>query len=414
MINFLPFKALSPLQDKAKDVAALPYDVFNQIEAKIEVNEKPYSFLRIDRAETNFDDNTYIYSEQVYKKASSLLNEWIDKGILIQDDTESFYLYELKSTHHQQTGIVGLTAVNDMMNGSIKDHELTRKDKQIDRINHIDYCNAHTGPILMFYKDKLNFGLIIESIKDNYIPIIDIVSDDAIRHRVFRISNISDQNTIKHHFNTLNALYIADGHHRAAAAKAIALKRDNQDVTDLSKSSNLFLSVVFPETQLKILDYNRVIKDLNHHEHSEFLSLIERNFEIINTSSSAITPLHKGFFSMYLLDTWYLLRYKNREQLLDSPIDLLDVSILQNTILNPILGITDPITDSRIDFVGGIKGLDALQTRVQTDCKVAFALVPTSIDELIQISDLGHLMPPKSTWFEPKLRSGLFIHLIDD
>lgn len=414
MINFFPFKAISPIQDKAKVVAALPYDVFNQEEARIEVNHKPYSFLRIDRAETNFDDNTYIYSEQVYLKASSLLNEWIDKKILVQDDTESFYLYELKSANHKQTGIVGLTAVNDMLNGSIKDHELTRKDKQIDRINHIDYCDAHTGPILMFYKDKLNFSFIIESIKEKYIPIIDIVSDDSIRHRVFRISNTSDQNTIKHHFNTLNALYIADGHHRAAAAKAIALKRNNQDATDLSKSSNLFLSVVFPETQLKILDYNRVIKDLNHHDPKEFLAQVENCFEIINTSSQPISPIDKGSFSMYLQDTWYLIRFKNREQLLDSPIDLLDVSILQNNILNPILGIIDPITDSRIDFVGGVKGLDALKSRVQLDCKVAFALVPTSIDELIKISDLGHLMPPKSTWFEPKLRSGLFIHLIKD
>jgi len=414
MINFLPFKSLIPSQDKAKEVAALPYDVFNQIEAKLEVNDKPYSFLRIDRAETNFDDNTHIYSEQVYKKASSLLNEWIEKEILIQDDEESFYLYELKSANHQQTGIVGLTAVNDMLNGSIKDHELTRKDKQIDRINHIDYCHAHTGPILMFYKDELNFGLIIESIKEKYLPIIDVVSDDAIRHRVFRIANLSEQNIIKHHFNTLNALYIADGHHRAAAAKAIALKRNNQVVTDLSKSSNLFLSVVFPETQLTILDYNRVIKDLNHYEPEDFLSEVEKSFEIISTSSQSISPIHKGSFSMLLLDTWYLLKYKNRDLLLGSPIDLLDVSILQNTILNPILGIIDPITDSRIDFVGGVKGLDALQTRVQNDCKVAFALVPTSIDELIQISDLGHLMPPKSTWFEPKLRSGLFIHLIED
>lgn len=413
MINFLPFKSISPLQDKAKEVAALPYDVFNQEEARIEVNHKPYSFLRIDRAETNFDDNTYIYSEQVYKKASSLLNEWIDKKVLIQDDIESFYLYELNSANHQQTGIVGLTAVSDMLNGSIKDHELTRKDKQIDRINHIDYCNAHTGPILMFYKDKLNFGSIIESIKEKYTPIIDIVSDDSIRHRVFKISNISDQNTINHHFNTLNALYIADGHHRAAAAKAIALKRNNQDVSDLSKSSNLFLSVVFPESQLKILDYNRVIKDLNHYTPNEFLSQVEKSFEI-DSSSLPVSPALKGSFSMYLIDTWYLLKYKKRDELLDSPIELLDVSILQNTILNPILGIIDPITDYRIDFVGGIKGLDALQDRVQTDCKVAFALVPTSIDELIQISDLGHLMPPKSTWFEPKLRSGLFIHRIDD
>jgi uncharacterized protein (DUF1015 family) len=349
MINFKPFKAVIPNHDKAKDVAALPYDVFNREEAKIEVNHKPYSFLRIDRAETNFTEDIDIYTEKVYQKASSLLNDWTDQKILIQDGLESFYLYELSTPDHKQTGIVGLTTVNDLINGSIKDHELTRRDKQIDRINHIDYCNAHTGPILMFYKDKLNFSSIIESIKDKSDPIIDFVSDDSIRHRVFKVMGKSDQNVIIHHFNTLNSLYIADGHHRAAAAKAIALKRNYQDVTDLSKSSNLFLSVVFPETQLKILDYNRVIKDLNQYNTTEFINEVEKSFEIIRSSSDVITPEQKGYFSMYLADTWFLLKYKFRDQLLDSPIDLLDVSILQNYLFNPILGIKDPIVDSRID-----------------------------------------------------------------
>lgn len=413
MITFKPFKAVMPTQVNAKDVAALPYDVFNRMEAKLEVEHNPISFLRIDRAETNFDDNIDMYSEEVYSKASSLLYEWINTNVLKQDETESFYLYELSTLHHKQTGVVGLTAVEDLLNDSIKDHELTRRDKQIDRINHIDYCNAHTGPILMFYQDKQNFAIKIDQLKEKYVPIIDFVSDDTIRHRIFSINTFDDQELIKLQFQQTNTLYIADGHHRAAAAKAIALKRNNQDISDKTKSSNLFLSVVFPDSQLKILDYNRVVKDLNNYEISSFLNLIQNDFEIIETSGTPIRPLLKGQFSMYLNQKWYSIKYK-RSEMLQSAIDLLDVSILQNSILYPTLGILDPITDTRIDFVGGIKGLYELEKRVNSDCKVAFALVATSIEELIHISDLGYLMPPKSTWFEPKLRSGLFIHLIDD
>lgn len=413
MITFKPFKAVSPSQFNANDVAALPYDVFNRKEAKLEVKHKPISFLRIDRAETNFDDNFDMYSEEVYLKASSLLKEWIDTNVLKQDESESFYLYELSTLYHKQTGIVGLTTVEDLINGSIKDHELTRRDKQIDRINHIDYCNAHTGPILMFYHDKLSFASKIDQLKERYTPIIDFESDDTIRHRIFKINTFDDQELIKLLFQQTSTLYIADGHHRAAAAKAIALRRNNQDVSDITKSSNLFLSVVFPDSQLKIMDYNRVVKDLNNYKLDTFLNLIQNDFEIIETSDSPLHPLLKGQFSMYLNQRWYLIKYKMNESL-QSPIDLLDVSILQNSILYPILGILDPITDTRIDFVGGIKGLYELEKRVNSDCKVAFALVATSIEELMHISDLGHLMPPKSTWFEPKLRSGLFIHLIDD
>lgn len=413
MITFKPFKAVMPTQVNAKDVAALPYDVFNRMEAKLEVEHNPISFLRIDRAETNFDDNIDMYSEEVYSKASSLLYEWINTNVLKQDETESFYLYELSTLHHKQTGVVGLTAVEDLLNDSIKDHELTRRDKQIDRINHIDYCNAHTGPILMFYQDRQNFAIKIDQLKEKYVPIIDFVSDDTIRHRIFSINTFDDQELIKLQFQQTNTLYIADGHHRAAAAKAIALKRNNQDISDKTKSSNLFLSVVFPDSQLKILDYNRVVKDLNNYEISSFLNLIQNDFEIIETSGTPIRPLLKGQFSMYLNQKWYSIKYK-RSEMLQSAIDLLDVSILQNSILYPTLGILDPITDTRIDFVGGIKGLYELEKRVNSDCKVAFALVATSIEELIHISDLGYLMPPKSTWFEPKLRSGLFIHLIDD
>lgn len=411
MITFKPFRAVHPKPELAKDVAALPYDVFNREEARIEVEHKPYSFLRIDRAETNFVENVDIYSEQVYQKASSLLSEWIENEILLHDNEISFYLYELSTLTHSQTGFVGLTAVKDLINGSIKDHEKTRTDKLTDRINHINVCEAHTGPILMFYQDNYELNKTMDLIKQNSNPIIDFFSDDAIQHRVYRVI---DQTTIIHitnEFKNINSLYIADGHHRASAAKTIALSR-NHDINDLDQPENLFLSVIFPASQLRIMDYNRVIKDLNGLSNNEFIRLIKLDFDILKTSVDSIRPNVKGQFTMYFNHLWYLLNYKNRVLLLDSPIDLLDVSILQNKILEPILGILNPTTDSRIDFIGGIKGLSALEKRANIDCVVAFALVPTSIEELILISDSGKLMPPKSTWFEPKLRSGIFIHMM--
>lgn len=411
MITFRPFRAVHPKPELAKDVAALPYDVFNREEASIEVEHKPYSFLRIDRAETNFVENVDIYSEQVYQKTSSLLSDWLDNEILLHDKEISFYLYELSTSTHSQTGFVGLTAVKDLINGSIKDHEKTRTDKLADRINHINVCEAHTGPILMFYQDNHELNKTMNSIKQNSNPIIDFISDDAIQHRVYRVIDQTTNVHISNEFKNINSLYIADGHHRASAAKTIALTRKN-DINDFDQPENLFLSVIFPASQLRIMDYNRVIKDLNGLSNNEFIRLLKLDFDILRTSVDSIRPEVKGQFTMYFNHLWYLLSYKNKDIRLDSPIDLLDVSILQNKILEPILGIQNPTTDSRIDFVGGIKGLSALEKRVNIDCVVAFALVPTSIEELILISDSGKLMPPKSTWFEPKLRSGLFIHMI--
>ncbi len=411
MITFKPFKSYYPDPKIADKVAALPYDVYNRSEAKIEVKDKPYSFLRIDRAETNFDESIDLYSENVYQKASSLLHDWINEGIFLHDNSDSFYLYELSTNNHSQTGVVGLTSVVDLINGTIKDHEKTRIDKQQDRIKHIEVCSAHTGPILMFHNNINHFDSIIESIKNTLNPIIDFMSDDSIQHKVFRIDNQKNIEMIKEYFNELDCLYIADGHHRAAAAKQVAINR-NSDVSNTEISSNLFLSVVFPKTQMCILDYNRVIKDLNGYTYDEFINEVLKDYSIIKESYNPIIPLEKGQFSMFIDSKWILIEYKHRH-IIESPIDLLDVSILQDTILNPLLGIKNPSTDTRIDFVGGIRGLKELERRVLTDCKVAFALVPTSIDELIHISNLGQLMPPKSTWFEPKLRSGLFIHLID-
>lgn len=411
MITFKPFKAVLPQPKHAKSVAALPYDVFNRAEALIEVTDKPYSFLRIDRAETNFDYPIDLYSDEVYQKASRLLYQWIQEEILIQDSYDSYYLYELSSENHSQTGVVGLTSVIDCVNGLIKDHEKTRTDKQLDRVKHIDHCNAHTGPILMFHTNENHFDKQIDQIKTRIKPFIDFISDDSIQHRIFRINHEDDIELIRNHFSSIQNLYIADGHHRAAAAKQVAINR-NQDISDLSLSSNLFLSVVFPSNQMKILDYNRVIKDLNGYTPIEFTEYLKKDFIILDHSDTPIHPQKKGQFSLYIDTKWILLEHKYKD-LINSPIDKLDVSILQNTVLDPLLNIKNPSTDTRIDFVGGIRGLNELERRVNTDCKLAFALVPTSIDELIEISNLSQLMPPKSTWFEPKLRSGLFIHLID-
>lgn len=411
MITFKPFKAILPQPKLAKNVAALPYDVFNRAEALIEVNDKPYSFLRIDRAETNFDYAIDLYSDEVYHRASTLLHQWINEDILIQDSVESYYLYELSSENHSQTGIVGLTSVIDCVNGLIKDHEKTRTDKQLDRVKHIDFCNAHTGPILMFHTNENHFDKQIDQLKSRIKPFIDFKSDDSIQHRVYKAHQTEDILLIQAYFNQINNLYIADGHHRAAAAKQVAINR-NQDISDITLSSNLFLSVVFPYNQMKILDYNRVIKDLNGYTPLEFIEILKENFKILKQSNSPIYPNKKGQFSMFIDSKWFLIEYKHLDQLF-SPIEKLDVSILQNTILEPLLNIKNPSTDTRIDFVGGIRGLNELERRVNTDCMLAFALVPTSIKELIEISNLSQLMPPKSTWFEPKLRSGLFIHLID-
>lgn len=412
MIIFKPFKALRPNTKKANEVGALPYDVYSSSEAKKEVTNKPYSFLRIDRGEINFDAPIDMYSPLVYQQAKSLLSEWIDEGILIQEESEAFYLYELSSNNHVQTGIVGLTAVSDLIQGAIKDHEKTRADKLLDRTNHINTINAHTGPILMFYKENKGFDRVIDIVKRSLDPLFDFTSDDAITHRVFRIDNQEHNQFLSDYFKSIESLYIADGHHRAGAAKAVALAR-NRDVSDTTIDSNLFLSVVFPYTQLNILDYNRVIKDLHGLTTTQFLAAINEDFEILSQSNEGIHPKNKGEFSMYVDNTWYLLSFKHRNKLLDSPIDVLDVSILQDYILKPILGIDDPMNNTRIDFVGGIHGLSGLKKRVEQDCKVAFACVPTSMDELITISDQHKLMPPKSTWFEPKLLSGLLIHPIE-
>jgi len=405
-----PFKCTRPNIAHASIVAALPYDVYSRQEAYEIVKENPLSFLAIDRAETNFDPSVDIYSDMVYEKAASLLETNISNQIFVEDEVECMYLYELIMDGRSQTGIVACSSVDDYINGIIKKHENTRTDKELDRTKHVDYCNAHTGPIFLAYRTNEVLKKIIEKKKAD-APLYDFVSSDGIAHKVYQISEPELINQIQNAFAEIPYTYIADGHHRAASAVNVAKKRreDNPNYTG-EEEFNFFLSVAFSEDELYIMDYNRVVKDLNGFTTDEFLEEMKKKFQVAPIEG-AERPKEKGSFTMLLDKQWYLCKI-GKEMIPSDPVESLDVSILQKQLLTPILGIGDPKTDKRIDFVGGIRGLEELEKRCDTDCKVAFAMYPTSIQELFHVADNDLLMPPKSTWFEPKLRSGLFVHKI--
>ncbi|MEG0813752.1 MAG: DUF1015 family protein [Clostridium sp.] len=407
-----PFCCIRPSADAAFHVAALPYDVYSRKEAKAETEREPLSFLKIDRAETQFPDEIDTYDACVYKKAGETLNAMIQDGTLITEQTPCYYLYELTMGTHVQTGIVACSSVDDYLNGVIKKHENTREDKEQDRICHVDVTNAHTGPIFLAYRFREELGELVKEVKKEE-PIYDFVSPDGIGHRVFRISEGERLTRITEALKETACTYIADGHHRAASAVKVALKRrEAQPDYTGDEEFNYFLSVLFPDTELQILPYNRVVKDLNGLSETEFLKAIERNFEVKiegQAKTDGYMPGKKGTFGMFLGGIWYELSAKPAI-CSDDPVNGLDVSILQDYLLEPILGIMDPRTDQRIAFIGGIRGLNELERRVSEDMAVAFSMYPTSMDELLRVADAGLLMPPKSTWFEPKLRSGIFIH----
>lgn len=408
-----PFKGVRPRVDLANEIAALPYDVYNTKEAKELIKNKPLSFLRIDRAETFFPDDTDPYSNEVYEKAKDTLNNMIEQKQFIQDSKNCMYIYKLTMNGNSQIGLVASASIDDYLNNVIKKHELTRADKEADRINHVDYCNANTGPIFLTYKAKTSIDSIINKWIKERTPEYEFISEDMVEHIVWVIDDLGIIEKLQNEFKNIESLYIADGHHRAASAVKVGLKRreENPDYSG-EEEFNKFLSVIFPDNQLKIMDYNRVVKDLNGLTKEAFLKEIEKKFKILETSKEQIKPKEKGTFSMYIEDRWYLLQAIKGTFDENDPVLSLDVSILQLNLLAPILGIKDPRIDNRIDFIGGIRGLDELEKRVNEDMVVAFALYPTSITELMNIADAGELMPPKSTWFEPKLRSGLFIHLL--
>ena len=412
MADIRPFMAIRPKKDIANRVAALPYDVYNRAEAKEAALKDPLSFLNIDRAESQFPDEVDTYDERVYEMANSLFHERIDDGTFIKDEKPCFYIYELTMNGRSQVGVVGCASIDDYINGVIKKHENTRADKELDRIHHVDSLSAQTGPIFLAYRQNQDIRNILNGVMEN-APLYDFTSDDGISHRCWIIDRDEDINGLRLAFENAGSIYIADGHHRCASAVKVGLKRRDEH-PDAPKDAefNYFLSVLFDEQELKIMDYNRVLKDLNGYTSESVMEQLGKLGNLTKKGNAPYSPKEKGEVGIYIDDKWYSLTFK-KELITGDPVKDLDVSILQNNVLEPIFGINDPKTDKRIDFVGGIRGLSELERRCHEDCVIAFSMYPTSIKELFDVADADLLMPPKSTWFEPKLRSGLFIHEIE-
>lgn len=406
-----PFRSIKPTKELASKVAALPYDVYNRKEACEVVKDNEYSFLRIDRAETQFDESVDTYDNRVYAKAKELLEDMKTKGIYKKEDKPCYYVYELTMDGRVQTGIVACVSIDDYMNNIIKKHENTRTDKELDRIRHVDTCSAQTGPIFLAYRENNKINEVIARAKISE-PIFSFIAEDGIGHVGYIIEDLDDITIIQNQFAGINEIYIADGHHRAASAVKVGCKRREENPNYTGKEEfNFFLSVLFQEQELMIMPYNRVSQDLNGLTQEEFIREVSRSFEVKKVGKIAFEPDKKGKIAMYLDGIWYELNAK-QEISNEDAVKGLDVSLLQDRLLNSVLGIKNPKTDNRIDFIGGIRGLQELERRCAKDMKVAFAMYPTSIQELFAVSDAKKLMPPKSTWFEPKLRSGLFIHEI--
>lgn len=412
MAEIRPFRCIRPSKEAASAVAALPYDVYDRKEAKEIVKKNPLSFLAVDRAETQFEDGKNPYAPEVYEQAARTLKRWQQEGILTEDESPFYYLYELVMEGRAQTGIVACASVDDYSSGVIARHENTREEKEQDRIRHVDVTNAHTGPIFLAYRSQEELNSLV-ALEKKKMPLYDFISEDGICHRVWKIEDPQKAEEIHRIFSGIPRVYIADGHHRAASAvKVAAMRREANPSWTGNEEFNYFLSVLFPDDQLMIMPYNRVVQDLNGLTREAFLKKTERYFVVTERGRKAFSPEQKGQVGMYLDGSWYQLDARP-EICTDDPVKGLDVSILQDRILGPLLGIGDPRTDSRIRFVGGIRGLSELERLVDSGAAVAFSMYPTSIRELFEVADAGLLMPPKSTWFEPKLRSGLFIHRLD-
>lgn len=405
-----PFKAVRPKDEYASQVGALPYDVMNSEEAREMVKDKPYSFLHVDKAEVDLPKGIDIYSAEVYEKAKENLEALSANGICKQDEKPMLYIYRQIMNGREQTGIVGCTAVDDYINNVIKKHEFTRADKEADRIRHVDTLDANTGPIFLTHRENKTVSDITENWKNAHAPVYDFVSDDGVAQTVWVIDDDSVVDTLVKEFAEIPYLYIADGHHRCASAVRVGERRRGEGEYDKDAEFNFFLSVIFPCDQLKIMDYNRVMADLNGNTSEEFIAKMGEKFVVEEADESPYSPKERHTFGMYLDNKWYKVTAKPEYINENDPVECLDVSILQNNLITPILNITDPRTDKRIDFVGGIRGLGELERRCAEGMKLAFAMYPTSLNELMDIADAGKVMPPKSTWFEPKLLSGLFIH----
>lgn len=415
MALFQAFRAVRPAEGKAEKVAALPYDVVSREEAR-EIGEKnPYSFLHVDRAEMDLDPEIDLYDAVVYQKAKENLDRFQAEGTLIQDEKPNYYLYELIRKGKSQTGIVGVSSIDDYMNGVIKKHELTREDKEQDRIHHVDICDANTGPIFLACRYPKELLVLMENWKNSHEPVYDFTSEDEITHRVWIVDEEEKIQKIHSLFGGISSIYIADGHHRAASAVKVGQKRRKEHPDYTGKEEfNFFLSVVFPCDQLTILPYHRIVKDLKGMEPKAFIGSMKFNFELMAMPGFPCKPVEKHCFGLYVDGEWFHLKaYPDIYAKKDS-VGQLDVSILQDKVLGPVLGIEDPRTDERICFMGGNHKLKDLAAAADETGGAAFAMYPTSMEELMAIADEGKLMPPKSTWFEPKLRSGLFIHKLSD
>lgn len=412
MATLKPFRAIRPKAELASRVAALPYDVMNSDEARKMVRDNNYSFLHIDKAEIDLDKSISPYDNRVYDKARENLSNMMTKEILVQDNENYLYIYRLIMNGSMHTGIVGCTSIDDYINNVIKKHEYTREEKEIDRIKHVDFCDANTGPIFLTYRYNNEINDIINMwVKKD--PVYNFKAEDGVQHIAWIIDDKHTIDNICNIFSNIGSLYIADGHHRAASAMKVALKRREENPGySGDEEFNFFLSVIFPHSDLSIMDYNRIVKDLNGLSTEEYMLKVSEKFHISKyEGEGSYKPSCKHTYGMYLDGKWYELTAKKGTYDPDNPVHRLDVSILQDNLLKPILGIEDPRTDSRIDFIGGIRGLKELECRVEKQRDgVAFSMYPTTIEDLINIADAGEVMPPKSTWFEPKLRSGLFIH----
>jgi len=399
-----PFKALRPQPQFAPKVAARPYDVLNSLEAKIEARGNPHSFLHITKSEIDLPDKTDSHSQEVYDRAKQNLNAFMQRGVLFREDKACFYIYQLIMNGRSQTGLVGVSSIDDYEKEIIRKHEFTRPEKELDRINHIKTTRAQTGNVFLAYRNVAEIDEVITNWKSTHDPVYDFVAEDGVSHSIWVInSDEVSKNLMKLFKEKVPATYIADGHHRAASAAKVRLQVEE----------NYFLTTLFPANELKILDYNRVVKDLNGLEPSQLIEKLEKNFEV-KESEEAVAPSMLHEFGMYLKNKWYRLVAKP-DSYDNDPIGVLDVTILSDNVLDKILGIKDQRTDKRIDFIGGIRGLAELEKRVNSgEMTVAFSLYPVSIEQLFNIADSGNVMPPKSTWFEPKLRDGLLTHLTSE
>jgi len=411
-----PFKGLRPPKEIVKQLASRPYDVLNSEEARQEAEGNPYSLLRVTKAEIDLPKGIDEHSQEVYDKVVENFNMFKEKKWLVQEETEKFYIYAQTMEGRTQYGIVGCAHIDDYLNGNIKKHELTRKDKEEDRMIHVRITNANVEPVFFSYPANKKIDAIVAQIVINQTPEYDFVADDGFGHHFWVINDAAINKEIAEIFaNEVPALYVADGHHRTAAAALVGGEKRNNNKNHTGKEEyNYFMSVIFPDNQLKIIDYNRVVKDLNGLSVDDLILALQDDFYMQNMSGKIYTPTRLHEFSMYLRGYWYKLTAKPGTYDDQDPIGVLDVTILSDLILDKRLGIKDLRTDKRIDFVGGIRGLGELKRRVDSgEMAVAFALYPVSMKQLINIADTGNIMPPKTTWFEPKLRSGLVIHELE-